>query len=93
MFDRILAAMRERVHRRMYVMTVHAAEEAEDDDLTVFDIESCLLTGRIIERQRDRDTGEWKYLVSGESLAGSPVVVAAKLSITGKLIIVTVYRG
>jgi len=74
-------------------MTVHAAEEADDDGLTVFDVESCLLTGRIVERQKDRDTGEWKYLVNGESLAGFPVMVAAKLSVTGKLVIITVYRA
>jgi len=73
-------------------MTVHAAEEMEDDDLTVLDVESAVLTGRIVERQKDRDTGEWKYLLRGESLAGSKIVVAAKLSVTGKLVIITVYR-
>jgi len=33
----------------------------------------------------------WKYLIEGETVAGSPVVVVAKLSVTGKLVIITVY--
>jgi hypothetical protein len=73
-------------------MTVHAAEEMEDDKLSIIDVESGVLTGQIIERQRDRDTGEWKYLVRGESLAENRIVVAAKLSVTGKMVIITVYR-
>ena len=92
MFNRVLERMRERIHRRQYVMTVHAADEMEDDNLTVLDVESGVLTGRIVERQRDRDAGEWKYLVRGESLAESKIVVAAKLSMTGQLVIITVYR-
>lgn len=92
MFNRVLEQMRDRIHRRQYVMTVHAAEEMEDDNLTVLDVESGVLTGQVIERQRDRDTGEWKYLVGGEGLAGGRICVAAKLSVTGKLVIITVYR-
>lgn len=91
MFDRILESMRENVHCRRYVMTVHATEEMEDDDLTILDVESAVLTGEIVERQRDRDSGEWKYLIRGESLAGGRIVVAAKLCITGKTVIITVY--
>ena len=92
MFNRVLEQMRERILRRQYVMTVHAAEEMEDDKLSIIDVESGVLTGQIIERQRDRDTGEWKYLVRGESLAENRIVVAAKLSETGKMVIITVYR-
>ena len=58
MFDRILRRMRERVRTSQYVMTTHAEEEMQDDDLTVFDVENCLLTGAVVERQRDWDTGE-----------------------------------
>jgi hypothetical protein len=32
---------------------VHAAEELEDDNLTILDLENIILTGRIIARQRD----------------------------------------
>jgi len=72
-------------------MTLHAEEEMANDELTVFDVESAILTGRIKERQKDRDTGEWKYLITGTSLAGDNVAVIAKLSVTEKLVIITVF--
>jgi len=91
MYDRILKRMREKIRARQYVMTLHAEEEMDDDNLSIFDVERGVLTGRIIERQEDRSTAEWKYLVKGETVASDPVVVVAKLSITGKLVIITVY--
>ena len=50
MFNRILNAKRDRVRSRQYVMTLHAEEEMDDDDLSIFDIESGILTGKITER-------------------------------------------
>jgi len=91
MYDRVLRQMREKIRARQYVMTVHAEEEMAGDDLSIFDVEHVILTGEITERQKDRDTGEWKYLVEGETIAGDLVVVVAKLSITNKLVMITVY--
>ena len=64
-----------------------------DDNLSIIDIEHVVLTGTIVERQRDQDTTEWKYLVEGETIAGNLAVVVAKMSITSKLVIITVYEG
>jgi len=91
LYDRILKRMREKIRTRQYVMTLHAEEEMTGDTLSIFDVERGILTGRIIERQKDHATTEWKYLVEGETITGSLVVVVAKLSITGKLVIITVY--
>jgi len=91
MYDRVLRQMREKIRTRQYVMTVHAEEEMAGDNLSIFDVEHVVLTGEIAERQKDRDTGEWKYLVEGETIAGDLVVVVAKLSITDKLVMITVY--
>ena len=41
--------MRERIRTRKYVMTIHAEEEMNDDDFSIFDIERAILTGEIIE--------------------------------------------
>lgn len=84
--------MREKIRQREYVMTIHADEEMDDDDLTIFDVENAILTGKIIERQKDRETGEIKYLVRGETLDKRefPVVVT-KFGFTGNLVILTVY--
>jgi hypothetical protein len=83
--------MQEKIRTRQYVMTLHAEEEMNDDDLTIFDVERGILTGQIIERQQDHQTGEWKYLVQGRTVADSVVVVVGKLSPTEKLVIITVY--
>jgi len=74
-------------------MTLHAEEEMSDDELGIFDVERCLLTGEIIERQKDSDTGEWKYLVNGQTVANDKIVVVLKISPTGKLVFITVYRS
>ena len=92
MYERILRQMRENIRSRQYVMTLHAEEEMNDDLLGIFDVERALLTGTIVERQENHVSGEWKYLVSGESIDGYGVTVSAKLSVTGKLVIITVYR-
>jgi len=91
MYSRILKRIQEKIRTRQYVMTLHAEEEMDDDELSIFDIERCILTGDIIERQKDRDTEEWKYVIEGQSIAGDKVGSVTKLSITGKLIIITVY--
>ena len=72
-------------------MTLHAEEEMASDSLSVFDVESAILTGHIEQRQKDRGTGEWKYLINGTALAGDSVAVVAKLSVTEKLVIITVF--
>jgi hypothetical protein len=83
--------MRERVRERRHVMTLHADEQMQADELTVYDIERCILTGQVVERQGDRMTSESKYVVRGEDLAGSKVVVVVKLGPNGTLVILTTY--
>lgn len=73
-------------------MTTHAEEEMDDDGLTIFDVESVILTGELIERQRDRKTRETKYLVRGESLDGSRrTVVVTRSGPMAKLVILTIF--
>jgi hypothetical protein len=92
MHEKILSQLREKVRDRQYIMTLHAEEEMNDDGFSIFDVESGILTGQIRERQKDRVTFEWKYLVAGESLAGETIVVVTKISPTEKLVIITVWR-
>ncbi|HEY88454.1 MAG TPA: DUF4258 domain-containing protein [Thermoflexia bacterium] len=84
--------MREKIRTRQYVITMHAEEEMDNDNFSIFDIESSILTGEIRERQNDRDTGEWKYVIVGQTLTGASMAVIAKISITRKLVIITVWR-
>ncbi len=91
MFERILNRMREKIRQRKYVMTLHAEEEMNDEGLTIYDIERGILTGEILERQKDSETAEWKFRIKGEAIEGGEVEVVAKLSPTGKLVLITVY--
>lgn len=91
MYERILKQMRERIRTRKYVMTFHAEEEMADDNLSIFD-KRVVLTGKIVERQKDKSTKEWKYIVEGKTISASMAVVVGKLSITSKLVIITVYK-
>lgn len=75
-------------------MTTHADEEADADDFTIFDVESAVLTGAIVERQKDRDTGERKYVVQGQTLEGRTLCVVAKFGASGRMLyILTVYEN
>jgi len=49
------------------------------------------LRGRISNRQRDRHTGEWKYVVRGKAIGGDDMVALAKIGGSGRLVVVTVY--
>jgi len=91
MYGRILKQIQAKIRNRQYVMTLHAEEAMDDDELSIFDIEGCILTGEITERQKDRFTEEWKCVIEGQSIAGDKVGTVTKLSLTGKLIIITVY--
>ena len=55
------------------------------------DLESIILTGRIVERQNDRQTGETKVVIRGRTLDGHEAEVVAKVGPTGALYIITVY--
>ena len=92
MFDPVLQRMREKIRALDYVMTIHAEEEMEDEDISILDVEHAILAGEIIEQQQDQETGEWKYLIAGNTLADDPIIVVAKLALTGFLVIITVYR-
>lgn len=91
MFDRILKEMRDKIRNRKYILTSHGEEEMDNDSLSIYDVEHCILTGRILERQKDKVTVEWKYRINGKSLSGGELEVVAKLGPTGKLVIITVY--
>ena len=78
MCDRFLNRMREAIRTRNYVMTLHAEEEMNDDNLTIFDVEWIILTGEIVERQKDRLTTEWQYLIEGDTISNGIAIIVSK---------------
>ncbi|MBI5504789.1 MAG: DUF4258 domain-containing protein [Deltaproteobacteria bacterium] len=86
-----ITRIRDLVRSLNYVVSVHAAEELEDDNLTILDLESVLLTGKIIERQRDRSSREVKSVVRGHTIEGRKAESVVKSSHAGALFVITVY--
>ena len=71
---------------------MHAAEEMISDDLLHADLEEAILTGSIIERQKDEVSGEWKFLVHGYSLDEDDIIVVIKRGVSNDSVVITVYR-
>ncbi len=92
MFEAILVKLRNFVRANKYIVTIHAADEMDEDDLSIYDIERAILNGEIIERQKDDESLESKYLIRGKSLDGYPVIVVTKIGPSNKLIIITVFE-
>ena len=59
-----ISQIRECIRSLNYVVSIHAAEELDDDNLTIDDLENIILTGKIIECQRDTRTQEIKCVSS-----------------------------
>jgi len=92
MHQKTLLLFREKIRLRQYVMTLHAFEEMEDDGFSIFDVERAILTGTIVEKQKDQNSGENKFLVKGTSIRGEFMITVGKIGATDRLIIITVYR-
>jgi len=91
MHERLLRQVRQLVLERRYVVTLHAYDEMAADSLTLWDVESGVLNGEVLELQRDRQSAELKYRIGGRSLDNRSLEVVAKIGPTGKLVIITVY--
>ena len=91
MFDRIRDRIRRLVLERRYVVTIHADDELNADALTVYDLERIVLTGKIVERQRDRETTESKYRIRGQTIDGSSAETVVKIAMAERVVFLTVY--
>jgi Domain of unknown function (DUF4258) len=85
--------LRDLIRSLNYAVSIHAAEELDDDNLTIFDLENLILTGAVVERQRDRQTREVKYIVRGHTLSDVPAEAVVKIAPGGNLFVITVYRA
>ena len=59
MFEEILWKFKECIRKNRYIVTLHCEEEMDGGELSIFDIERTILTGTIIERQKDEETSEY----------------------------------
>jgi hypothetical protein len=90
--DRHLRRFREAIRTDACDLRLHAVKEMNEDALCILDVECCVLTGSIQERQRDRRTGEWKYVIHGWARDGREIAVVVTWLFTGKMAVLTVFR-
>ncbi|MCA0241518.1 MAG: DUF4258 domain-containing protein [Proteobacteria bacterium] len=86
-----ISHLRHLIRTLSYVVSTHAADELEDDKLSVFDLENIILTGQVVERQRDKSTREVKCVIRGHTLDGQAAEAVVKVGRGGKLVVITVY--
>jgi len=77
------------VRESNYLYSHHGDRERQNDGLTLQEVETALLTGRILEAYRDTGRGE-SCLIVGFTKEGKPVHVVCGLMGT-RMVIVTVY--
>jgi hypothetical protein len=88
---RIIDRLRDKIRAGEYVVPFHAADELDDDEISIFDVENIILIGEIVERQRDAQTRERKYVVRGETRDGAAACSVVKIGPTGKVVIITAW--
>lgn len=72
----------------LYYLTEHADEEAEIDGFDIYDVEHAILNGKI-RRTWPKDE---KYEVVGLALDARPVGVVCRITLGGKVCVITVYE-
>ncbi len=90
MYENILQRMRHCMRQGHYHLTIHALEEMDEDNINHYDIEYAILSGEVVERQRDRVTAEYKYRILGSTYHDLRIEVVAKLDTKACLVIITV---
>ncbi len=92
MYERFLRRIQEHIRQGEYLITNHVRDEMDEDGFTLYDLEHAILSGTVVERQRDRVTREAKYRLRGMAADGREMEIITKLSFTGRLVIITVYE-
>ena len=87
-----IAQLRRLIRTLNYVVSTHAADELDDDNLTILDFENIVLTKQIIERQRDRATRDIKCVIQGSTREGAAAQAVTRVNRSGRLVVITVYR-
>jgi uncharacterized protein DUF4258 len=84
--------IRERIRLRQYDMTAHATEEMAEDNLDIVDVEHAVMTGRVVQIQKDDPRGN-KYLLKGTATDGATSIgVVGRFHGADRYLIVTVYK-
>ncbi len=92
MYEEVLAAMRVCMQEGRASLTNHAYDEMAADGFFVFDLEQCVYTGTIVERQWDEGLEGWKYVVYGKSSDEEDIAIVTQIDRNQNLVFITTYR-
>ncbi len=75
--------IRQKIRFQQYDMSAHAMEEMAEDYLTIMDVETAILNGRIVRVEKDDPRGS-KYIIAGTAVnLQTPVGVVGRFSTSG----------
>jgi len=90
--QRVPERIRDAVIRGEYDLTRHAVDEMAEDGLIIFDVESAILEGEIVNTEIDDPRGT-RYTIVGLAQDGKTEVgVVGRFTETGIYLIITVYE-
>ncbi len=92
MYPRILQQIQAFIRQGAYVLSVHVENELENDGFTDQDLETSILNGAIVRRERDTISRP-KYVIEGTALDGRGLTaVVQPFQIRQLVVIVTAYE-
>jgi len=89
---RIIDKIRRAIRTGNYDMTYHAIEEMAEDELGIIDIESSVLSSRIIRTEKDDPRGP-RYILQGIGTDQTTKIgIVGRFKETTAFLIITVYK-
>lgn len=89
---RIIDKIRNAIRSGNYDVTSHAIDEMAEDEFGIFDLESAILSGKIVKQEKDDPRGI-KYIIEGLDVGQSiPIGIVGRFKETGIFLIITVYK-
>jgi len=83
-----IAEIQALVRNGLYYLTEHADDEAMEDGFDIYDVENGILNGKI----RKTWPKEGKLEVIGKSLNGRSIGMICRITLGGKVRVITVYQ-
>ena len=92
MYEEGLSVMQLCLQEGRAALTDHAYDEMQEDGFFVFDLEQCVYTGTIAERQWDDGLQDWKFVVYGNSSDEEDLAVVVQMDRNQSLVFITTFR-
>ena len=92
MSQRVLKQIRQSIRAGEYDLTRHAVEEMADDNLSIYDVETAILTGKITKTELDDLRGSRYTIIGSAQNYTISVGVVGRFAKINMYLIITVYE-